>query len=91
MDMEKFVFLRAFYALVFAGKFAFKNPGHPRPRPEKVWNRDDLPLVGKDQVREHLNRLDIQKSVGPDRMHLWVLMELANVTVRPLSIIFGKS
>ena len=51
-------------------RFALKNLDHLRSRPEKVWNKDDLPLVEEDQVRKHLNRLDIQKSMGPDRMHL---------------------
>lgn len=30
--------------------------------------KEDLPLVDEDQVREHLNRLDIHKSMGPDEM-----------------------
>jgi len=61
-DMEKSMFLTT--------TFAFKNLGHLRRRPEKVWKKDDLPLVEESQVREHLNRLDIQKSMGPDRMHV---------------------
>lgn len=73
-------------------RLAFKNLGPLRARPEKVRNKDSLPLVEEDQVKEHLNKLDIQKSIGPDRMHLHLLMELANVTVRPLLIIiFEKS
>ena len=51
-------------------RFAFKNLGHLRPSPEKVWNKDDLPLVEEDQVREYLNRLDIQKYMGPVKMHM---------------------
>lgn len=86
-NMEKSMFLITFYALVFTDKICLQESWAP----EKVWNKDDLPLVEEDQVREHLNRLEIQKSMGSDRMQLCVLMELANATVRSLLIIFGKS
>lgn len=35
----------------------------------KVWRKKHIPLVKEDQVREHLNRLDIGKSMGPNGMH----------------------
>lgn len=47
-------------------------------------------MVEEDQEREHINRSDIQKSMGLGRMHLRVLMEWATVTVGPLSAIFVK-
>ncbi|PKU36054.1 rna-directed dna polymerase from mobile element jockey-like [Limosa lapponica baueri] len=36
----------------------------------KVWMKEDFPLVEEDQVREQLSKLDICKSVGPDGMNL---------------------
>ncbi|KAK4829860.1 hypothetical protein QYF61_007252 [Mycteria americana] len=43
-----------------------------------------------DQFREHLNKLDIQKSTGPDRRHPQVLTKFDNVNARPLLIIFER-
>ncbi|GAB0177985.1 mitochondrial enolase superfamily member 1 [Grus japonensis] len=53
----------------------------------KVWSKEDVPLE-EDQVREHLNNLDVHKSLGPDEMYPRLLRELVHVTVRPLSIIY---
>lgn len=46
--------------------------GNPRPlKPEgKVWSKENLPLVKEDKVREHLNKLDVQKPMmGPDGLY----------------------
>lgn len=37
----------------------------------------NLPLVNKDQVREHWNKLEIPKSMWPNGMHPWLLREMA--------------
>lgn len=43
-----------------------------------------------DAVRKQLGNLGIRRCIGPDRMHLWVLRELAEAITRPLFTIFGK-
>jgi len=47
-------------------------------------------LITEDQVREHLNKIDTHKPMGPDKMYPKVLRELVNVIARPLSIIFKR-
>ncbi|KAK4827448.1 hypothetical protein QYF61_018169 [Mycteria americana] len=39
----------------------------------KGWSKEGIPLVEEDQVREHLSKLDIHKSMGPDGIHPRVL------------------
>ncbi|KFQ42980.1 hypothetical protein N333_07736, partial [Nestor notabilis] len=49
------------------------------------------PIVGEDQVRDHLKNLNVHKSMGPDEIPPRVLKELVNEVARPLSIIFERS
>ncbi|GAB0182289.1 mitochondrial enolase superfamily member 1 [Grus japonensis] len=42
-------------------------------------------------VSDLLHHLDTHKSVGPDEIHPGVLMELAEVLTKPLSIIYQQS
>lgn len=34
------------------------------------WRKEDLPLVEKDLLTDHVGSLNTHKSVSPDRMHL---------------------
>lgn len=58
------------------------------PNPDtsgKTWNKADLPSTEEDQITEYLNKLNIYKSTGS------ASAEGADVTVRPLLIIFERS
>ena len=67
--MEKAEVLDAFFALVCIGKICLLE-SQAAETSGKIWSNEDLALVEKDQVREHLNKFAIRKSVGPYRMHL---------------------
>jgi len=55
------------------------------------WKNEEPPAVGKDQVQDHLRKLKVHKSMGPDQLQPRTLRELADEVVKPLSIIFQQS
>ncbi|TRZ07418.1 hypothetical protein HGM15179_019687 [Zosterops borbonicus] len=86
-DTEKAEVLNAFFASVFTNKTSPQGSLTQETRVKEWW---DIPLVKEDWVREHLSKLDIQKSVGPEGMHPELLKALADIIERPLVIIFDK-
>lgn len=57
----------------------------------KVWSKEDLLSVEKDQVREHLNKWSTHKSVRLNGVQPQVLRESFYVLERPLSITFKRT
>lgn len=67
-DAEKLEVLNAFFTSVFAVEASPPEYLTQETR-EKVWTEEDFPLVEENQIRDHLGKLDIHKSRGPDGMH----------------------
>jgi len=62
-DMKKDSVLNDFFTSVLTGKTGSQQSQAPETK-AKVWSKKDLPLVKQEQVREHLDRPDIHKSMG---------------------------
>ncbi|GAB0199179.1 mitochondrial enolase superfamily member 1 [Grus japonensis] len=88
-DIDKAETFNAFFASVFNTDDGLWDPSCPELEDRDCGN-DKLP-ADPELVRDLLLHLDAYKSMGPDGIHPRVLRELAEVIVRPLSIIFQWS
>lgn len=83
-DVEKPKVLNATFNSAFTRKTSLQESQASETRGQ-VWSKKDLPKKDLPLVdEEHLN-------MGPDRKHPWVLKVVADVTVRPLFIIFEST
>lgn len=92
-DMKKYEVVKVFFTLVFTHKIQF--PHHESQAFETCWKKsrknNNFPLLEEDQVKEHLNKLNTLKPMGPYGIHSQVLRELVSVIARTLFIIFERS
>lgn len=72
---EKVEVLNAFFVSVFTGKICLLESQAAETRVE-VWSMEDFLSVEGDQVRRHLKKPDIFKSMGPDGLHPQVLRDI---------------
>jgi len=89
-DTEKAAILNVFFASVIN---ANTNPQESQTLEvrDRVWGKEDFPLVEEDQIRECLAKISAHRSIGLYGMHLRVLRELAEMIAESLSIIFERS
>lgn len=59
--------------MVFTGKMCVEE-SKASQNTGKFWSNEDFFLTEENQVREHLNKLDIDKSMRPDGMHAHVFL-----------------
>ena len=60
--MEKADVLDAFFTSIFTGQTGLQDSQASQTR-GKVWSKESLHLVEEDQVKEHLDKLGVHKSV----------------------------
>lgn len=67
VDLQKAKVLRVFFGSASTSKTSLWEVQVPETEVNS-WNKEEVALVEEEQVREYLNNLGIQKSMGPEGM-----------------------
>lgn len=81
-DMKEVKELGTFFALIGVIKTHLQQSQAPETH-GKVWSKEELISLEEYWFREHLNKMDVQKSTGPDGRHAQVLVEFDDVNANP--------
>ncbi|PKU30849.1 rna-directed dna polymerase from mobile element jockey-like [Limosa lapponica baueri] len=79
--------LNNFFVLVFTGKGS-SHTAQVTEGKGRDWENEVPPTVGEGQVLDQLRNMKVHKSMGPDEIDPW---ELVNEVAKPLAMIFEKS
>ncbi|PKU48424.1 rna-directed dna polymerase from mobile element jockey-like [Limosa lapponica baueri] len=90
-DEKKAEVPNAFFASAFSSGVGCPPSTQTPELAVRGGERNEAPVIQREVVRDLLQNLDTNTSMGPDGIHPRVLRELAEVVVEPLSIIYQQS
>lgn len=67
-DIEKAKVFNVAFTSIFTDKTSLQESQVPESS-VKVQSQKDLPSMEENQLREHLNKLDVHRSMGPEGMY----------------------
>jgi len=68
--------LKNFFASLFTGRCS-RHTTQVADNKDRDWENEELPILGENQVRDHLTKNKVHTSIGPDEVHPQVLKQLA--------------
>ena len=87
-DQQKAEILATFFSSVFTKEPQEEVPQLPM---KEIKTKMAYNTIKEEEISKLLNKLKIDKSPGPDKIHPRILKELASTVSRPLAILFNQS